>query len=689
MVAHYDLEEEQGRVGLMLVPRSAEGGPASYSAERAIESLVQVALVGDRAGGERGQGRTLRNASTVQELRLERHRYDVADDGVEVSLEFTKKGGLVARHELRWRRDAPALEVTTTVENRGSEPVTLELLASFCLGGISPYQAGSAPGSLVLHRLRSGWSSEARLVSEPAESLQLEPAWSLHALNVERFGQVGSMPVRGYAPSMAIEDAAAGVVWGAQLVWSGSWQFELYRRDEALSLAGGLSDGDFGHWRMTLAPGEHFASPPAWLCVTTAGVDDCFQRLVAMQDIVSVRQRPSEVELPAMANEWCTTWGNPTHERLVALADRLAGSGVKYLVIDAGWYQGPSENWFDSHGDWEVDRRRFPQGLEATAAAIRERGVIPGLWVEVETCGSRSAAFSLVEHLLRRDGVPITANQRRFFDLGDPEVLDYLAQRVTSLLERAGIGYLKVDYNETLGIGCDGAESPGEGLRRHVVATHAFYDALRERLPELVMENCASGGHRLEPAMMARFDVGSYSDAFECPEVPIIAANVNRLIPGHRAAVWAVLRSKDSEREQIYKLCSALMGRPCLSGDLDLLDPGQWGLVQAALALYEQARPALLRGHWRRFGPPVLSYRAPTGWQGFVRTAAGGEGVLAVLHHFDGRPAEPVRVDLAATGPLRIERQLGSDAALKVEDHTLLWQPDEPFSAVAAWLVPD
>ena len=99
------------------------------------------------------------------------------------------------------------------------------------------------------------------------------------------------------------------------------------------------------------------------------------------------------------------------------------------------------------------------------------------------------------------------------------------------LLEECEMGYLKIDYNETLGAGCDGAESAGEGLRRQVEAVLEFLAGLRRRMPDLVIENCASGGHRLEPSLMALCDLGSFSDAFECPELPVIAANVNRLLP--------------------------------------------------------------------------------------------------------------------------------------------------------------
>ena len=545
------------------------------------ESLVQVSLMGDTAGGERSQGRTLRNSSTTKELQLVGHRVAESEGAVAVTVDLVAEGKLAASHNLRWQPGAEAVAVDTSVTNISDSAITLQLLASFCLAGIGGAARDDPAGRFLVHRIRTGWSSEGRLVSDPFEDLHLERAWSDHAVNVERFGQVGSMPVRGFAPCVGLEDTLSGHTLAAQLAWAGSWQMELFGRGSKVSLSGGLADSDFGHWRKTLVPGESFTTPRAWLTAVQGDFDACAQRLVSMQETGAPAGARSDrlQALDPVANEWCTTWGRPHHDEVIAMADRLAGSDVKYLVIDAGWYESTSGRWIDSHGDWVVDRTAFPEGLAVTAKAVRQRGLVPGLWVELETCGSASSAFSLTDHLLQRDGVPITTGARRFWDFRDPFVTSYLAERVVGLLEECEMGYMKIDYNETLGAGCDGAESVGEGLRQQVEAVFEFLAGLRQRMPDLVIENCASGGHRLEPSLMGMSDLGSFSDAFECPELPVIAANVNRLLPAKRSLVWIVLHRSDREEEQIYKLCSGLLGRPCLSGELAELDDGQWRRV--------------------------------------------------------------------------------------------------------------
>ena len=139
--------------------------------------------------------------------------------------------------------------------------MTLDLLSSLNLSGITPFTEGDAAGSLFLHRVRSMWSAEGRLQTESIEEAMLERSWTGHALRLCKFGQLGSMPVRGYFPFAALEDRRAGVTWAVQLACPSSWQMEIRRKDDCLNLMASLPDEDFGRWAKTLQPGERFETP--------------------------------------------------------------------------------------------------------------------------------------------------------------------------------------------------------------------------------------------------------------------------------------------------------------------------------------------------------------------------------------------------------------------------------------------
>ncbi len=673
----YRRDTDSGRVGLTLYPMAMAGqlavqreslrdlfylhaGPNDAAPATSLDPLAHVKIVGDPYPGAFAQGRTMRGSPSNDAFRFHKQVTVREGDRPTVVTTLHSLDGCVLEHRLSWHDGDAAAEVVTVFRNGSGRPVTLEMLTSFSLGGITPFAPDDAPGRLRVHRFRSVWSAEGRLDTQTVEQLHLERSWSGAGLFSERFGQIGSMPVRGWFPFAAVEDTAAGVVWGANLAWAGSWQMEISRKDDPVTLSGGLADREFGHWTKTLTPGESLTTPPATLACVRGDLDALCDRLTAVQRRAADSHPAVEHDLPVIFNEWCTTWGDPSQDKVLAIADRLQGSRVKYLVIDAGWYKGEGSDWGNGHGDWIPSPKLFPDGLEATAAAIRARGLIPGLWFEMETVGTASAAFSLVDHLLKRDGIPVTVRERRFWNLNDPAAVDYLTERVIGLLERCGFGYLKVDYNETVGLGCDGTESQGEGLRRQTLGVYRFFERIRERLPDLVIENCSSGGHRLEPSMLGRTSMSSFSDAHELAEIPLIAANLHRLMLPRQSQIWAVLYPSDSDARMAYSLAATLLGRMCLSGDVVGLSGRQWGLVERAMALYEAAAPVIRDGTSQRFGRVGESWRHPQGGQVVRRIASDGRSVLVVAHAFADAPAS-LEVPLPPGGAWRVRTEFAAD----------------------------
>ncbi|MEO5913767.1 MAG: glycoside hydrolase family 36 protein [Luteolibacter sp.] len=675
-LVRYPFDVATGIVGLELIPASLIGDivPPRESLRgeafidvlpgndpwpaRPVESLLQLKLVGDQYPGAFAQGHTMRNSGTVAAFRYEGQEVTQKANGVVITTCLSRPDGCRAEHRLDWNHADLAFTVSTSVTNGSSSPVTLEMLASFSLSGITPFHVADAEGRLKVHRFRSGWSAEGRHECRGIEELHLERSWSGAGAFSERFGQLGTMPVRRWFPFVAVEDTVPGVIWGAQLAWAGSWQMEIFRQHDDVCLSGGVADREFGHWMKTLQPGETLETPTATLACVHGDFDALCDRLTAMQDAAVNLQPEVEQDLPVIFNEWCTTWGDPSHDNLCSMADRLKGSGVRYLVIDAGWYKADGTDWSSGHGDWNPSAKLFPNGLKAAADAIRERGLIPGLWFEMETVGSQSSTFALGSHFLMRDGIPVTVRERRFWDLSDPAAVAYLTRKVIDLLESCGFGYLKVDYNETAGLGCDHPDSQGEGLRKQIEGTYGFFDLIRQRLPDLVIENCSSGGHRLEPSMLARTAMSSFSDAHELVEIPIIAANLHRLLLPRQNQIWAVLHPHDSLQRIGYSLAATFLGRMCLSGGIEKLPDASWALVREAIALYAKAAPVIKYGTSRRFGNVGKSWRHPQGWQAVVRTS--GNLALVVFHAFANAPE---KVSIPLFGDWDLLESFGNDSA--------------------------
>lgn len=660
-LVRYLHDPESGAVGLSLLPASLAGAalPARPDLRalpcvealaipqrvktRQILSLAPVKLAGTPYAWGFSQGVSLLGAEPG--FRFARQEIEGETDAQVILTELCHPEGLRLEHRLRRIPGTEALEIVVTFHNDSAAPVTLELLGSFCVADITPFAADDAPGRLRAHRLRSWWSAEGRLCTETIEQLHLERSWLGVSAQSERFGQIGTMPVRRWFPFVALEDTAAGVIWAAQLAWAGSWEMEIFRKHDDLALTGGLADREFGHWSPTVPPGGRLVAPPALLTCVAGGLDAACARLTAAHPALApvepaaVGRPPREARLPVIFNEWCATWGNPSHDRIVALAAALRGTGVRYLVIDAGWYQPEGGDWDSGHGDWIPSKRLFPEGLKAVADAIRAHGLVPGIWFEFETCGSKSELFGRKDWLLRRDGRPVTSGGRRFLDFSLPAVRAYLEERMVRLLEECGFGYLKVDYNETLGLGCAHPNGLGEGLRAHVESVYSFFEHLRARLPGLVIESCSSGGHRLEPSMVARTDLSSFSDAHETPDIPVIGLALHRAMPPAKILMWAVLRPADDATRLGYSLAAGCLGRLCLSGDLTALSAEQTAVWKVAVHFHAEIAPVLMAGVSTLHDHTGPSRRQLTGWQALVRVATDGESALVVVHAFEGAPA--------------------------------------------------
>ncbi|MDO5136415.1 MAG: alpha-galactosidase [Eubacteriales bacterium] len=654
MAVRYQMDEKRC-VGLLLHPKGM-ALPEYLEKRAALDSMVQLKIAGDMYNGAYAPGNTMRNGESVRRLSLSGQKL-VKEGQVTRVQTFLEDGrGREVCHVLEYREGEKVLRIHCEFTNRSKEVVRLEMLESCSMDQISPYLPGDGGGNVLVHRLQSRWSQEGRLLTQSMEDLQLEPSWSREAVRCERFGQAGSLPVNHYFPFLALEDQENHVFWGMQLAHNASWQMEIYRTDDNIAISAGLADREFGHWLKEVAPGETFGTPEAIVSVWAGeSIDEFTGRLTSAGQRAADAGPKSEQELPIIFNEYCTTWGCPSHENICAILEKIRNRGFSYFVIDCGWFKEDGVPWDISMGDYQVSSSLFPQGLEKTIQEIRKAGLVPGIWFEIENVGKASRAYQMEEHLLKLDGHTLTTTRRRFWDMNDPWVQEYLEDRVIGTLKKYGFGYMKMDYNDTVGMGCDGCESIGEGLRRNMEAARRFVERVKEEVPGIILENCASGGHRLEPGYMALTSMASFSDAHECPEIPIIAADLHRAILPRQSQIWAVIRREDSLKRIAYSVGAAFLGRMCISGDVQDLEEDQWQVIDEGIAFYKEIAPIIKYGQSHRFGPAVPQVRHPEGWQALVRIGEDREAYV-VLHTFHGKVPETIRFSLPERTPDQIKK---------------------------------
>lgn len=668
--------DDERKTSLMLVPSGMEQMITEQKTS-ASYAMAQLHIRGDEHEVPYSRGITMLGSASASGMKLT----GIKAEEDRVAIEQENEAGLHRTQVLS--ACGRALRCSTVIENRGKESITLDHASTFCISGLTPFEEGPADDCLKLHRFSSFWSCEGRHECQSIEELNMEVSWSRWATKTVKIGQNGTMPVRGYFPVMALEDTKRNVTWAASLAWTGSWTMELFRQKDDLALAGGLAGFEEGHWRKTLAPGESITLPEAALTAVTGGVDEACEALLDVQKADLKIVGEAEQTLNPMYNEYCDTWGAPTEKTIEAELEAIKDLGLSYFVIDAGWY-GQTDNWGECTGDWDIRKSTFPKGLKPVTEKIRKAGMIPGLWFEAEVASNKSTVFKTRPELFANEnGKPIIETNRAFLNLTRADAQEYLKTHVIDLLRENDFGYVKIDYNNTYGLGFDGFESLGEAQRQGILGTHAFFDRMHAEIPDLVVENCSSGGHRLEASMMRRSAMASFSDAHECPEIPLIAADLHRLILPRQSQIWSVFRQKDSIKRIAWSLSATLLGRMCISGEVAKLNEEQMQTVRDGIRFYRNAAPVIKDGSTKVYRRDITAYAHAHGWQCAVRK--NGKQTLITVHAFE-KHESCIEVPGDYSGCVISDRFVAPGAEVKFEGGKLKVYLSEEYMSAALLL---
>lgn len=692
----YLRDEETGHIAMILLPAETD----DRLTERKdtlhetwdVGNLCYLSLQHHSQG--RAAGSSLKYGESSQKLKYMKQEKTEDDSRIIITTTLEADEGYQVLHTVEYTKGECGIEVETTFVNRTGRMVTIDMISSFALDNLSPLQTYDASDRLKLHRFRGGWSIEGKHCENTVEDLNLEPSWARAFPESERYGVLGSFPVKRWFPFGCVEDMERHVYWAVQLGCNSSWQMELSRDGDCYSLSGGLADREFGGWWKDIQNGELFTAPKAYISVSDVSFWDVCQNITDMFHKYADRQPECEQDLPIIFNEWCTTWGKPTHDNMLKTADRLQGIPVEYMVIDAGWSKKEVEDNDPqgSNGDWERDEEKFPKGFLALSREMKEKGYRLGIWMEFEvtTLGAKvhSGIYDSM-HLYRNGEIIQTGATRRFWDFRKPEVKEYLKEKVIRFLKENEFGYLKVDYNDSMGSGCDGAESPGEGLRAQMEAVHRFFELIRAELPDLVIENCSSGGHRLEPSMTTVTSMSSFSDAHECKEIPYIAADLHQLILPRQSQIWSVI-SPDLPMQVIRcRLVSGMLGRFCLSGRIGELDDAQVAEVRKAALFYREVKDIIKDGRSVLYRDSSRNHHHLKGAQVLVRESGDryvqqGRELLLVYHSFED-PAESISGELP-DGDWEITGHIGEDCHMEITGNRFAIRPQNSWEAFAVHL---
>lgn len=566
-----------------------------------------------------------------------------------------------------------ALEWVLTLRNEGTENTgeiarLYDADLSLPIGEDEPSDDPADPGRLRARIVNPTGSNWTRDEFYPVETFLPEGT-------VKTWAPSGGRSSFGVAPYFAVSRGEAGCL--CAVGWSGQWSASFARCRGEIRMTTGVEDVAF-----YLYPGEEIRTTSTLLLPYAQGADEAHNRL---RRLIKERFSPiGKPGRPAQPPLCFSTWGTVTTAEMTRQIHRMESLDIKPDVywIDAAWFGSEpyrsEAHWFWQTGDFQVNPFYHPDGLEPVAAAAREAGMGLLLWLEGERANTDSpvakehpdwflpSVNSAPDWFPPRPDLPTPAPAMLLLNLGCREAREYLTELAAGYIERLGLAVYRMDFAlDPVEDYWRGNDQPGRrGLNeiRYITGLYDFCDALLERFPHLLLDNCAGGGRRLDMEMMKRA-IPLWRSDYQCtpgcdPETAQThTAGFSRWMPysGTQGA---------ADFTDTYAMRSAYSPSLVLSaggfGQPDKLpeDPAALAALRRRMEEYRRLRPYYAADFYPLSGRPALD---DGGWeiQQFDRPE-NRDGILVAFRRPQS-PLETARLFLRGVQPERRYRLVSED----------------------------
>jgi len=395
----------------------------------------------------------------------------------------------------------------------------------------------------------------------------------------------------------------AGEVWGLHLAWSGDSTVWAERDPVGVSQIGAAEL--LAPSEVRLSTDETYMAPRVYAAYSDRGLDGMS---AAFHQLVRARPHHPRTPRPVILNTWEAVYFDHRLDRLSELAEAAARIGVERFVLDDGWFGGRRDATAGL-GDWYVSQDVWPLGLAPLIDHVRSLGMDFGLWVEPEMVNPDSELFRAhPDWILSEPGrLPPTGRHEHVLDLANPLAFSYLLERLDSLLSEHDIAFLKWDHNRDL---VDAGHQGRPGVRVQTLALYRLLDELRSRHPLVEIESCASGGGRIDLAILERTDRIWPSDTIDPLERQHILRWTQLLVPPELigAHIGSPLSHTTGRRHSLsFRAATALFGHLGIEWDLTSITPQESEDLAAIIAFHKQVRPLLHTGRVVRVDQPEPS----------------------------------------------------------------------------------
>ncbi|NOW06079.1 alpha-galactosidase [Clostridium beijerinckii] len=296
----------------------------------------------------------------------------------------------------------------------------------------------------------------------------------------------------------------SGEVYSFNLVYSGNFtaqvQVDSYNNTR---VSMGINPFDFS-WLLDV--GKGFQTPEAVMVYTQNGIGEMSRIYHKLYSQNLCRGKFKNKVRPILINNWEATYFDFDEEKIESIAKEGRELGIELFVLDDGWF-GRRDDDNSSLGDWIVDKRKLPNGLEALANKITSIGMEFGIWFEPEMVSIDSDLYRKhPDWCIHVPNRPHTLGRNQLvLDLSRDEVCSYIIESVSNILSSAPITYVKWDMNRHVtDIGSEilTCERQEEVSHRYILGLYRVMEELVSRFPNVLFESCSSGGGRFDAGML-------------------------------------------------------------------------------------------------------------------------------------------------------------------------------------------
>ena len=449
-----------------------------------------------------------------------------------------------------------------------------------------------------------------------------------------------------------------GLCYGVMPVYSGSFRTDIELDQTGLArLVTGIHDQNF-NW--LLEPGAVFTAPEVLLCCSGQGLGElsrCYHRFIRHN---ICRGEHRFARRPVLINNWEATYFQFNTDSICRIARQAAELWVEMLVLDDGWF-GKRDDDNSGLGDWFVNEKKLPGGLSPLIEQVNALGMKFGIWVEPEMVSEDSDLYRAHPDwaftLPGRD--PAMGRNQLVLDLGRDEVVDYLVERLSTLLRENHIEYVKWDMNRNMSDVYSRVLPPerqGEATHRYMLGVYRLLETLTSAFPHVLFEGCAGGGGRFDAGMLAYFPQIWCSDDSDAIERLVIQHGTSFGYPVSTmgAHVSACPNHQTGRTTPLWtRAVVAMSGTFGYELDLGKLTDEEKEQVRAQIQVFKQHYDLIQDGRYYRLTNPTTDHRF-TAWQFVSDTES---LVNLVLTHPEAN-ARPLHIQL---------RGLEEDALYRVD----------------------